>query len=232
MLESRVLEVDLRLTLVEQQLSNIALRLQSLQDAPLTSESAPTSYPDTRQIERLEDLREQLTAIVHSATRDFSGKYTERLLAAGFTAERIAWIERRTDELKLAVIRAEHEAELEGREATRAETLTPAIVLRSEMGDVEYERYLRAIGAPTTVPVHGVLAGSSAATAGLLNGDEIVAYDGSRVFNLPELQLLTLSGIQGETVIVEVIRNGSRFQLALPRGPLGISTNPVVDFIR
>jgi serine protease Do len=73
------------------------------------------------------------------------------------------------------------------------------------------------------VNVGNVLASSPAESAGLRSGDEIVSYAGERVFDMRELNRLTLEGQRGESVLVEVLRDGQRQQLILPRGPVGIT---------
>ena len=95
--------------------------------------------------------------------------------------------------------------------------------LRAELGDADYEKYLQAYGRPTTIPVRDVLASSPAERSGLQPGDEIVAYAGKRVFDMRELNSMTLEGTPGESVIVEVRRDGQNVQLVIPRGPLGIT---------
>ena len=64
---------------------------------------------------------------------------------------------------------------------------------------------------------------SPGSQAGLQPGDQIVSYNGERIFNISELHELTLQGTVGENVIVEIERDGMRMQLSLPRGPVGIS---------
>jgi S1-C subfamily serine protease len=88
---------------------------------------------------------------------------------------------------------------------------------------VDYERYLQADGRPTAIPVRDVLASSPAERSGLQPGDEIVAYGGKRVFDMGELNALTLEGVPGESVVVDVRRNGQSLQLVMPRGPLGVT---------
>ena len=95
--------------------------------------------------------------------------------------------------------------------------------LRTELGEADYERYLQAYGRPTAIPVRDVLASSPAERSGLQPGDEILAYAGKRVFDMRELNALTLEGTPGESVIVEVRREGQSVQLVMPRGPLGIT---------
>jgi S1-C subfamily serine protease len=72
------------------------------------------------------------------------------------------------------------------------------------------------------VGVRDVLASSPAESSGLLPGDEIVAYDGKRVFDMRELNSLTLQGTAGESVVVDVRRGDQNVQLVMPRGPIGI----------
>jgi S1-C subfamily serine protease len=70
--------------------------------------------------------------------------------------------------------------------------------------------------------VRNVLASSPAESSGLQPGDEIVAYDGQRVFDMRELNALTLEGTPGESVVVDVRRADQNVQLVMPRGPIGI----------
>jgi hypothetical protein len=43
------------------------------------------------------------------------------------------------------------------------------------------------------------------------------------VFDLRDLNRLTFEGEPAQPVIVEVLRDGQRIQLVLPRGPIGIT---------
>ena len=47
-------------------------------------------------------------------------------------------------------------------------------------------------------------------------------YGESRIFSPSELVTATRGGIAGETVRVEIIRQGQRFEIEVPRGPLGV----------
>jgi hypothetical protein len=95
--------------------------------------------------------------------------------------------------------------------------------LRSELGDEKYERYLETIGSPTSVNVGQVLPDSAGASAGLQIGDNIISYDGERVFSISDLQQATQTGSEGQTVVMEVVRDGLPVTLVLPRGTIGIS---------
>jgi membrane-associated protease RseP (regulator of RpoE activity) len=146
----------------------------------------------------------------------------ERLIAAGFSPDRAEWIDRRTQELRMQALQAQYDAQRDGRPLEAGTLLAGERTLRAELGEAEYERYLEAVGRPTSVGVQGLLASSPAERAGLKSGDQIVSYAGQRVFELRELNALTLEGTAGESVVVEVRRDGQTLQLVMPRGPIGI----------
>lgn len=143
----------------------------------------------------------------------------EQLQNAGFPPDRAAWIQRRRQELRMEALQAQYEARLAGRAPPND---FGEQALRAELGDADYERYLQSMGRLTTVPIAGVLEGSPAQRSGLAAGDEIVAYNGQRVFDILELNEMVLGGVPGESVVVDVRRNGQNLQLVIPRGPLGI----------
>ena len=68
-----------------------------------------------------------------------------------------------------------------------------------------------------------VIESSPEQSAGLQPGDEIVRYDGERVFNMTDLTQRTMDGAAGQNVIVDIMRNGQPMQIVMPRGPVGIS---------
>lgn len=144
----------------------------------------------------------------------------ENLVGAGFTRERAEWIERRSEELEYQAMQAQFEAQRSGRPGQAGMDVQRA--LRAELGDVDYERYLRGTGRPTEVQVLDVLASSAAERAGLQPGDQVVSYAGTRVFDMRELNTLTRDGNPGESVTMEIRRNGQTMQVQVPRGPLGL----------
>jgi hypothetical protein len=145
----------------------------------------------------------------------------QRFVDAGIPRERAEWIERRTEELEVQAMQARYDAQRTGQPVEGL--LDPQRALRKELGDAEYERYLTATGRPTQVQVSNVLASSAAERAGLQPGDQIVSYAGTRVFDMRELNALTGEGAAGESVAVEVRRNGETVQVQVPRGPLGLT---------
>jgi C-terminal processing protease CtpA/Prc len=143
----------------------------------------------------------------------------DRLVRAGFTRERAEWIERRTQELQVQAMQAQYEAQRSGQQFRGVDMQA---ALRKEIGDGEYEKYLTATNRPTRVQVMDVLASSVAERSGLQAGDQIVSYAGTRVFDMSELNALTRQGTAGESVTVEVQRNGQVVQVQVPRGVLGV----------
>jgi hypothetical protein len=210
-------EVDQRVEL-EARVAELSAQLEALGQSPVRAPRAGPSAsnpPDPAIAEQRARMRE-LAATPEGRERIL----IERLTAAGFAPDRAEWINRRTEELRMKALQEQYDARREGR--------APAgdfgdNTLRAELGDADYERYLSAIGRPTSVGVADVLAGSPAERAGLLPGDEIVAYNGKRVFDTGELNALTLEGTSGESVVLDVRRDGQSMQLVMPRGPIGIT---------
>jgi hypothetical protein len=144
------------------------------------------------------------------------------LVGAGFTPHRAAEILRLEAELRRDAYLAEYEASGTIRPLNSAARAGSVDRLRSQLGDDDYERYLAGTGQPRSVVVRVVDASSAAAHAGLLPGDEILAYAGQRVFNQRDLNGLMLAGTPGEVVPATVVRNGQTLQLYVTRGPLGL----------
>jgi len=154
--------------------------------------------------------------------RDAQGSQVDALIGAGFPPDRAAWIEHRTSELRMQALQAQYDAQRQGKPFDPSQGFNGDGALRTDLGDNDYERYLKATGRPTSVGIQGVLASSPGERAGLKPGDEVVAYDGKRVFDLRDLNTLTFEGTAGESVTVSVRREGQTVQLTVPRGPIGI----------
>ena len=148
----------------------------------------------------------------------------ERLIEAGFLPSQAAIIAHRESELQMESLRTRYEAERSGdmedfyRNRTSSNT-----TLREELGDADFERYLIANNRSTSITVSSVIESSPAQSAGLQPGDEIVSYDGERVFNMSDLTRRTMDGAAGQNVVVDIMRNGNPMQIVMPRGPVGIS---------
>lgn len=147
-----------------------------------------------------------------------------RLVEAGFSADRAAWILRRESELQMQSMQAVYELRRTGERPEGFELLRdPDRALRTEIGDVEYEQYLEAYGHPTSVAVGSVLESSPGQRAGLQAGDEIVAYGGQRVFNYGDLSQQTMSATPDQPVVIDIVRDGVPMQVVVEGGPIGIS---------
>jgi len=175
------------------------------------------------------DPEEMRARIAERSSAGRGGDPTERRLGrltqAGFSADEAQRILQRESELRMESLYEQYEASRQG------EPLAPPTngsngrsQLRQELGDAAYERYLAATGQSTRVPVRQVLASSPGEAAGLKPGDEIVAYGGERVFSTTDLNRLTLEGNPGQTVALDIIRDGQPAQVFVPRGPIGITS--------
>lgn len=97
--------------------------------------------------------------------------------------------------------------------------------LKNQLSESEYDSYLYASGQTNRVAVTSVLESAPAATAGIEPGDQIIRYDNQRIYSWRDLRDATASGTIGNTVSVEVDRDGRTMEFYLARGPLGIRMN-------
>lgn len=158
------------------------------------------------------------------ARRNSQEGRVERLVTRGIEHSLATWIVRREEELQMEALTARYEAGQRGSPADfYRDQLSPSNILRDELGDENYERYLAANGRPTSVAVSSVLGSSPAQAAGMKAGDVIVRYDGNRVFSMTDINLTSMKGQAGESVAVDILRDGIAMQVVIPRGPLGIT---------
>jgi hypothetical protein len=147
----------------------------------------------------------------------------DRFVASGLTVDRAQYILQREEEVAMEVLQARYEATQNGASAEEVANLSTSKLMREDLGDADYEKYLAGLGRPTTINVRDVLSNSPAQAAGLAPGDQIVAYDGQRVFDMNELTGLTYEGSPGTPVAIDVLRDGQPIQLYVERGPIGVS---------
>lgn len=226
------LPVGQRIAALERAVSDERLARQLLQEEVfyLTSElerlvgpaefepSVPTDASDTGEAVVDADRRSD------RRYRNSAEGRKQRLVEAGFLPAQAEWILRREQELQMDALQARFDAERSGDPVDWTANRTMAAdSLRAELGDAEYERYLDASGRSTNVAVSSVIESSPAQSAGLQPGDEIVRYDGERVFSMTDLTRQTMVGEPGETVVIDIMRNGNIMQVVMPRGPVGIT---------
>ncbi len=159
-----------------------------------------------------------------SMIRNFEDRRLQGLVAGGFSDDEARRVLQRESEAEYKAMRLAWEAQREGAPLDQLAALNdPQALLRADLGDTDYERFLEAQGQPTSVQITRVLNGSPGNEAGLQPGDQIVSYGGERVFNVTDMRELTLQGAAGEDVVIEIDREGVRMQLSVPRGPVGIT---------
>lgn len=159
-----------------------------------------------------------------SLVRNFQERRLNDLVEGGFAEDEARRILKQESEAQYKAMQAAYDAQRRGEAVDSLSAMSrPQSLLRAELGDSDYERYLQAQGQATSIQVTRVLDSSPGSQAGLQPGDQIVSYGGERVFDVNELRELTLQGRAGEDVVIEIERDGVRMQLNVPRGPVGIN---------
>ena len=225
-------------------------RLRDLEQALVEEREARIALEDTlamlfEELDRLEGTDEGAAARLQAAAEnerqaraverrgqrneaDWSRSYQERrvaiLVEGGFSDEEARRALELESEASFRAMQLAWEAQRNGEATDVMDVMSnPQTILRAEMGDDAYARFLEAQGQPTAIRITQVLGGSPGSSAGLQAGDELISYNGERVFNVMELRNSTMQGQPGEDVVVEIERDGVRMQLTLPRGPIGIT---------
>ena len=156
----------------------------------------------------------------------YQERRVSRMVEGGFSEDEARRILEQESAASFKAMQAAWEAQKSGEDIDPfAATNNPQSILRDEIGDDAYARYLEAQGQPTAVSITQVLSGSPGTTAGLQPGDQVVSYNGERVFSMLDLRNQTLQGEPGQDVVIEIDRDGTRMQLTVPRGPIGITGN-------
>lgn len=176
-------------------------------------------------------MPEQIREFRRQQTMNSGATRVDQLIAAGFSPDQAEYVARRESELQMAQMQEMYDARQEGRRPDRSLFDTQNI-LRQEIGETQYEQYLEANGQPTSVSVGSVLDASPGQRAGLQPGDEIVAYGGERVFSYGDLRDATLSTQSGQSVVVDIVRDGVSMQIVIESGPIGISNQGYARSIR
>ena len=228
--------LDERLKDLEQALADERVARVALEDtqAMLFDELDRLEGTDERAAARLQVAAEnerQARAVERRGQRneaDWIRSYEERrvanLIEGGFSDQEARRALQLESEASFKAMQRAWEAQRNGEAIDVMDVMSnPQSILRAEMGDDAYARYLEAQGQPTAIRITQVLGGSPGNNAGLQAGDELVSYNGERVFNVMELRNGTMQGQPGEDVVIEIERDGVRMQLTLPRGPIGIT---------
>lgn len=94
--------------------------------------------------------------------------------------------------------------------------------IRRSLDERAYDQLLYATGRPNRLVVQEVLDGSLAERVGLRPGDRILRYDGKRLFSAGELSNAVGNGMRGESVRLDLERNGTPMSIFVEREPLGV----------
>jgi len=156
--------------------------------------------------------------------RSYQEQRVGALVNGGFSEDEARSLLRQESEAAYKALQVAWEAQRNGEYVAPISTANnPQSILRAEIGDDAYARFLEAQGQPTSFAITQVMSGSPGNNVGIQAGDNIVSYNGERIFNGVELRERTLQGNPGEDVVIEIERNGTLMQLTIPRGPIGIT---------
>lgn len=206
--------------LLEDELLNLYAEIDQLSD-----ERNARDDRDEQLVANSVEVRERIEEFRQRRNGQSDESRAERLIASGFAPDRAEWILQRESELQMEAMQARFDARRSGEPSNPFDpSLNSNSALRAELGDIEYEQYLQANNRPTAVSIGNVLESSPAQRVGLQPGDQILNYDGARVFDASDLNQQTMLGEPGESVVVDITRDGVPMQVVLPRGPIGVST--------
>ncbi len=219
-LEAAVAEERNARQLLEDELQILYAEIEQLND-----ERDASDERDEQIVAESLEVRERIAEFRQRRDGQNDESRVARLVASGFAPDRAEWILQRESELQMEAMQARFDARRSGEPVDPFDpSLNSNSALRAEIGDFEYEQYLEANNRPTAVSVGSVLESSPAQRVGLQSGDQIVSYDGTRVFDTSDLNQQTMLGEPGESVVVDITRDGIPMQVVLPRGPIGVST--------
>ncbi len=227
---------------VEERIANLERIILQEREARIALEDTlATLFDDLERLEaadeRASSARERAQQQARDATQsqrvgrndaEWLSRYQERrvsrLVEGGFTEDEARRALELESKVAFAALQSSWEAQQSGDQTNQfAAAYDPQALLRRELGDAAFERYLEAQGQPTTIGINQVYAGSPGSEAGLRPGDRLVSYDGERVYSISDLRREAMQGTSGENVVIEVERDGMRMQLSVPRGPIGIT---------
>jgi len=146
------------------------------------------------------------------------------LLAAGLPETDVDWIRELFE--RYMSLRLEYEdARLRKGERSGLHAIRDELALekqfRAEFGDEDFDAVRFAMNEQNRVILTELLEGAAGFRAGIRPGDEVISYDGERVFRPRDLKLLIAAGERDEPVEMRVLRDGEVVRVFMPRGPIG-----------
>ncbi len=213
-------ERDARIALED----TIAMLFEELERIEGAGDQAATARRAERELARTARSSESGERGSLDWVRNYQERRVTRLIEGGFSEDEARRILQQESEASFKAMKAVWEAQRNGENIDfLGLSSNPQSILRTEMGDDDYARYLEVQGQPTAVRISQVLSGSPGNDAGLQPGDQLVSYDGRRLFDVGDLRRQTMQGEPGQDVVIEIDRDGVRMQLTVPRGPIGIT---------
>jgi len=156
--------------------------------------------------------------------RTYQERRVGRMVEGGFSEDEARRLLQKESEAAFKSLQATWDAQRNGDPVNLLDASnSPQAILRSDIGDDAYARYLESQGQPTAIRITQVMSASPGSSIGFQAGDELVSYNGQRVFDVMDLRNQTMQGEPGEDVVIEVDRDGMRLQLIVPRGPIGFT---------
>ncbi len=228
-LDERILSLEQLIAEEREARLELAVQVQDLVDAMEQDADVESRGTAIRSVENGAPEESRVGSLRRSRDfaammRNFENRRLQSLMDGGFSEDEARRVLQRESEAEYTAMQLAWEAQREGAPLDQLTALNHVqALLRADLGDTDYERFLEAQGQPTSIQITRVLDSSPGSEAGLQPGDQIVSYDGERVFNVNDLRELTLNGAAGEDVVIEIDRDGVRMQLSVPRGPVGIT---------
>ena len=212
--DTRVDYLENELRVIKQQLQQIELSLQELTNTSTTvaTESRATVSGNNRFTSALSQRLYNL----------------DNLIKGGINPSLAEDIVRRKNSIELKRLALQDLATREGYLDTQQYYDELAVInvndvsLRDELGDQRYDEYLYNSKQNNRIRISSVMLGSAAEQAGVEDGDVVISYNNTRMFNWTELKDATADGQLGEYVSISIYRNGEIFSFSVPRGPLGV----------
>jgi len=185
-------------------------------------EAAEGAVPDSAFAEGPDEASARLPAFDPSTEEPWFRQ--DALLALGLSESEVERIRLRWEQLTMDRLYAKDEHVREGGKngpELRRELARLKREARDELGEDAYDAMLYATGQKNRVTLQDVLETSPGWEAGLRPGDQVISYDGVRVFAPYQLRGLTRKGYPDGLAEVRVLRDGGLVRVFLPYGPLG-----------
>ena len=232
-----LIDIERRLSALEDQLDREINRLNNLEGLIDDIDNKPANTasinPEVNEsVVKVTDLGTAFKQLQESSDNKRYERIEQisRFKKAGFSDDDALWLVDKIDNIRIdgiyEVWERRRQNYLEQKTESKTVLKTAREQIKERFGPEDFEKYLTAMGNHLSIEVFGVIDDSPVAQAGLLPGDEIISYNGARVYYYMELDDATVHGELGEPVTLGIIRNGEEIQLNMERGPLGFTTRP------